>query len=81
MHQRINVTLPEETIALLDRAVKSRSRSRLIDEAIRYYVETKGRESLRQRLEEGYRRNRKLNLELAEEGMAAAEEAWELRRR
>jgi CopG family transcriptional regulator / antitoxin EndoAI len=31
MHRRLNITLPEETVRLLDRVAKSGDRSRLID--------------------------------------------------
>ena len=39
MHRRINVTLPEETLQLLERVTKKGDRSRLIDEAVRRYVD------------------------------------------
>ena len=36
VHRRINITLSEDTLALLDRVVSKGDRSRLIDEAVRY---------------------------------------------
>jgi hypothetical protein len=56
-------------------------RSGIIDEALREYASRRQRALLRRRLAEGARRNAARDLELAGEGMAAAEEAWELRRR
>lgn len=55
MHKRINITLPEETIRLIDRVSERGDRSRLIDRAIRSYVERKGRAVLKRELREGYR--------------------------
>jgi metal-responsive CopG/Arc/MetJ family transcriptional regulator len=77
MHRRVNITLPEETLALLDRVAKGRSRSRLIDLAVRHFVESLGRKNLRERLEEGYRRRAKLSRSIAAEWFPLEEEAWE----
>ena len=38
MHQRINITLPEETVHLLDRKAPNGQRSRFIDRAIRHFI-------------------------------------------
>ena len=43
MHRRLNVTLLEETIRLIDRTVSSGNRSGFIDEAVRYFVRAHGR--------------------------------------
>ena len=40
MHKRINITLPEETLALIDRVTEHGDRSRFIDEAIKHYIVT-----------------------------------------
>lgn len=42
MHRRINITLPEETVRLIDRVAAKGDRSRLIDEAVRHYVQKTG---------------------------------------
>ncbi len=52
MHQRINITLPQETLRLIDRVTKRGNRSQFIDKAVRYYIKTIGRENLRKRLKE-----------------------------
>ena len=55
MHKRINVTLPVETIRLIERVTSKGNRSRFIDQAVQHYVDTTGRAILRRRLEEGAR--------------------------
>ena len=76
MNRRLNITLPEQTVRLLDRAVPKGHRSRLIDDAIRQYLTTVGRAALRKRLEEGYRRSAGQDLEIAADWFSLDEEAW-----
>ena len=76
MHRRINITLSEETLALLDRAVSKGDRSRLIDEAVRYYIDEKGRSELKKRLQEGAIRRAARDLQLTEEWFPLEEESW-----
>jgi len=77
MHQRLNITLPEETVRLIDRAAKSGNRSRLIDQAVREFLWRKQRASLRKQLEEGARRRAKRDLALSEEWPSLEAEAWQ----
>jgi CopG family transcriptional regulator/antitoxin EndoAI len=77
MHRRLNITLPEETVRLLDRVAKSGDRSRLIDQAVREFLGRKQRASLRKQLEEGARRRAKRDLALSEEWTPLEEEAWQ----
>ena len=76
MHRRINITLPEETVRLIDRVAERGDRSRFIDEAVRRYVEAVGRANLRKRLKEGSVRRGGRDLRLAGEWFALEEEAW-----
>lgn len=76
MHKRINITLPEETIRLLDRVAERGDRSGLIDRAIKRYVEEIGRANLRRRLKDGYERRAAHDLETAESWFSLDEEAW-----
>ena len=76
MHKRINITLPEETVVLIDRLTKRGDRSGLIDVAIRHYVDSIGRTRLKQRLKEGAQRRGQRDLQLAAEWFALDEEAW-----
>lgn len=75
MRKRINVTLPEETLGLIDRVVQPGQRSRLINEAVQHYVEAKGRANLREQLREGAVRRAERDLEIAQEWFG--DKAWE----
>jgi len=77
MHRRISITLPDETLRLLDRVVKKGDRSRLIAEAVRSYVHGVGKAGLRKQLKEGYQRNAKRSRRIAEEWFPLDEEAWQ----
>jgi CopG family transcriptional regulator/antitoxin EndoAI len=77
MHRRINISLPEETVALIDRMAKSGDRSRFIDEAIKHYVQEVGRGKLREQLKEGALRRAQRDLALAEEWFGLDDEAWQ----
>ena len=77
MQVRINVSLPEQTIRVLDRAVKKGDRSRFIDAAIRRYLKQVSRARLRKELAEGYRERADETLALAEEWFPIDEEAWQ----
>jgi len=67
MQRRIDVTLPEQTIRLLDRVSEKGGRSKLIDKAVRLYIKKIGRASLRRRLQEGYLRTAESDLRVLEE--------------
>jgi CopG family transcriptional regulator / antitoxin EndoAI len=77
VNRRINVTLPEETLGLLERVAKKGDRSRLIDEAVRFYVEEKGRSQLKRRVKEGALRRAKRDLRLTEEWFPLEDEVWQ----
>lgn len=76
MHRRVNVTLPEETLQLIDRVAKKGDRSRLIDEAVRHYIDNVGRTNLKKRLKEGAIRRAERDRTMAEEWFHLEEEAW-----
>jgi CopG family transcriptional regulator / antitoxin EndoAI len=77
MHRRINVTLPEETVRLMDRVSERGDRSKLINEAVRRYIKEIGRANLRRRLQEGYLHTAESDLRLSEEWFLLDEEAWQ----
>ena len=77
MHQRINITLPEETIRLIDRVAEKGDRSRFINEAMKSYIKEVGRANLRKRLKEGAIHEAELDRRLAEEWYTLDEEAWQ----
>ena len=76
MHRRINVTLPEETVKLMDRVSAKGDRSRLINEAVRRYIREVGRAKLAKLLKEGALRRAERDRHLAEEWFVLDEEAW-----
>lgn len=80
MHRRLNITLSEDTVKLIDRIATKGDRSRLIDEAIRQYVRAAGQTQLRKRLREGALRRAERDHALAAEWFALDEEAWRRRK-
>ncbi len=50
MNRRLNITLPEKTVRMLDRAVPRGQRSKLIDEAVKRFVKEQGRANPRRQL-------------------------------
>ncbi len=53
MYQRINITLPSETLELLDRIAPKGDRSHLIDLAVKYYINAEAKKNLREKLKHG----------------------------
>jgi len=76
MSKRINVMLPDKTVAVLDRVTNKGSRSRFISRAVLHYIESQGRQNLREQLRDGYRANAQRDLEIAAEWFPLEEEAW-----
>ena len=76
MNKRINIMLPERTLAVLDRVARKGNRSRFVSEAVLHYVETQGKQNLRERLKTGYLANADENLRIAAEWFPLEEEAW-----
>lgn len=52
-HKRINITLPVTTLKRIDHLAEDRNRSRLIDQALQYYIDSISRKNLRALLKEG----------------------------
>lgn len=77
MYQRVNITLPEETLSMIDRVAEKGDRSRFIDLAVRYYVEAMGKAKLKKLLKEGAIARAERDLRLAEEWFTLEEEAWQ----
>ena len=75
MHRRLNITLPDETVRLIDRVAKKGNRSRLISDAVRRYVLELGRSKLRRRLKEGAKRRAARDRELAQDWLALEDQA------
>jgi CopG family transcriptional regulator / antitoxin EndoAI len=76
MSKRLNIILPDTTVAVLDRVASKGTRSRFIDRAVRHYVESQARSSLREQLKAGYQANAERDLAMAAEWFPLEEEAW-----
>ena len=81
MNSRVNIILPAETLAVLDRVAAKGSRSALIDRAIRYYVENQGRRNLREQLKREALATAESDLETAAAWFPLEEEASQATRR
>ena len=79
MSKRINVILPDATINILDRVATKGNRSNFISEAVLHYVKTRAKESLRERLKQGYLSNAQRDLDIAQEWFPLEDEAWQKR--
>jgi metal-responsive CopG/Arc/MetJ family transcriptional regulator len=77
MSKRINVLLPDATIQALDRVATKGTRSRLVSEAVIYYIRARAKENLRERLKAGYQANTAENLRIAVEWFPVEEQAWQ----
>lgn len=67
MNKRLNITLPEETILLMDRLTPKGARSQLINEAVNFYIHQKGKSNLKERLATGAKARANRDQNLAEE--------------
>jgi CopG family transcriptional regulator/antitoxin EndoAI len=74
MHRRVNISLPEKTVRLMDQFIRRGDRSRFISEAIHRFVREEGRAKLRRRLKEGAKKRAQRDLELAEDWFALEDE-------
>ena len=77
MSKRIKTILPERSLAVLDPVAPKGDRSRFVSAAVLHYVETKGKQSLRQQLKAGYLANADENLRIAAEWFPLEEETWQ----
>ena len=52
-HERVNITLPKDTLRLIDRVTRKTNRSGFVDRAVRFYVEKSGSANLKKELQAG----------------------------
>lgn len=76
MSRRLNISLPEETVRLLDRVAAKGERSHVIAEAVTMYVTKIGKARLRKLMKERARERADLDLRIAEEWFQVDHEAW-----
>lgn len=74
--KRVNITLPKDTINLIDRVAEKGDRSRFLDQAARFYVKEAGRTNLRRLLREGAVQRAERDLDLTREWFHVEREAW-----
>ncbi|NER36974.1 MAG: hypothetical protein F6J93_23895 [Oscillatoria sp. SIO1A7] len=75
MHRQIEVTLPEETLQLLEGVMPKGDRNAFINEAVKFYIAEKNKANLRDQLKEGAIRRAQRDLAIAEEWFDIEEEA------
>jgi hypothetical protein len=78
MSKRINITLPDQTLTVLDRVSSKGTRSRFIDRAVRRYVESQSKANLREQPKTGYQANADRDLAMAAEWLPLEEEAGQI---
>jgi len=74
--KRVNITLPPETLKLIDRVSKD-NRSEFINKAVRLYVNRLERARLKQRLKETYLERANQDIAIAKEWQPIERELWE----
>jgi CopG family transcriptional regulator / antitoxin EndoAI len=76
-HKRINITLPEATVAMLEEVADKGSRSTFIDDAIKTQVKSLKQQNLRDQLKEGAIARAERNLQMAKEWSHLEDEVWQ----
>ena len=76
-HKRLNITLPESTVALLETVANKGERSIFIDIAIKSYIKQNKQESLREKLKSGAIARSQRDLSVSEEWFDVEEELWQ----
>jgi CopG family transcriptional regulator / antitoxin EndoAI len=75
MSKRINIVLPDKTLAVLDRIATKGNRSQFISRAVLHFIESQGKEVLRERLKREALANSGRDLEMAAQWFPLEEEA------
>ncbi|OGF57348.1 MAG: hypothetical protein A2Z21_02370 [Candidatus Fraserbacteria bacterium RBG_16_55_9] len=75
--KRINITLPPETVELLDR-IAPENRSEFINQAVRMHSQRLFKARIRQQLKHAYAERAKEDFALAQEWEPIERELWEL---
>jgi CopG family transcriptional regulator/antitoxin EndoAI len=76
MHQRLNISIPETTLRLLDRVVAKGDRSKFIERAVRSELARATKTRLRRALAEGYRQRADDDRALTAEWDQLSAEVW-----
>ena len=78
---RINVTLPQETVYLLNNVSEKGDRSRLINNAVRFYVNEIGKINIKKQLREGSIKRKERDIALAKDWLHVESEIWQKNRK
>ena len=70
--KRVNISLSEDTLRLLERVAPKGARSQLIEQAVRAYISAKGRATLKEQIAEGARARSARDLALVSEWFSLA---------
>lgn len=78
--KRIMISIPNSLLQEVDGiiAMEKLSRSQFVREAMRLYIEERKRKTVRDMMKKGYQEMAIINLALAEEGLVADAEAYDL---
>ena len=76
-HRRLNITLPESTVALLETVADKGARSTFINTAIKSYIQQTKQEILRESLKNGAIARSQRDVSLTEEWFDVEEELWQ----
>jgi len=75
MSKRINIVLPDKTLAVLDRVATKGNRSQFISRAVLHFIESQGKKALRERLKLEAIANAGRDIAMAAEWFPLEEEA------
>jgi CopG family transcriptional regulator / antitoxin EndoAI len=76
MHKRLNITLPESTVTLIDKIAPKGDRSLFIDIAVRAYITQNQQETLREKLKAGAIARSLRDSQLSSDWFDLEEELW-----
>lgn len=74
--KRVNITLPYDTLHLIERVAPRGGRSRFLDDAVRFYVKEAGRARVHALLRESALKRSDRDLGLVEEWFPLEQEIW-----
>ena len=74
--KRINITIPEDTLELVDR-IREENRSEFINRALKVYVNRLERSKLKKQLKQAYQERAKEDLATVREWEPVERELWE----
>jgi CopG family transcriptional regulator / antitoxin EndoAI len=76
MHKRLNITLPQDTVTLIDEIAPKGDRSLFIDIAVRAYIMQNQQETLREKLKVGAIARSMRDSQLSSDWFDLEEEIW-----